>query len=73
MDKKKKVEQDGADHVYRGGSWGYTSTIAWVKRRFRSVAGLRRPVLGFRIARQQSALERLVDRPREVDDGQEEG
>jgi formylglycine-generating enzyme required for sulfatase activity len=70
MGKKKKVEQDGADRVPRGGGWSGPPASARGALQVRCDPGFRLVFLGVRLIRRRSALERLAEAFQEVSDGQ---
>ena len=73
MGKKKKAEQDNRLRGVRGGCWFFSPANARVADRYGFEPGYQDADLSVRLVRRRSALERLVEACREVDDGQEEG
>ena len=65
-----KVERYEDRRVLRGSCWDYGPEESEVASRVNDKLGARAFDLGVRFARRRSALERLVDGPREVSDEQ---
>jgi formylglycine-generating enzyme required for sulfatase activity len=64
-----KDEQDSAYRVYRGGGWINPPALARVAFRYWLVPGNRFDLLGVRLVRRRSALERLLgDSPQESEE-----